>query len=454
MSARPFKRCGCRDSDGKQLGVRCPLLRRSGHGSWWLRVDAGTTSTGRRRQVRIGPFRTAAEATAAGESERDRLRRGGTLTTITVEQYLTQWIAAATNLRASTAHGYRGHINRYLIPHLGQLRLDRLRADHIERMFADIMREKEEQKRPVRATTLHRLRATLRSALSDAVKRRLIPDNPAKLVRLPSAERREVEPWTGEELGAFLDTVANDRYSALYELTALTGLRRGEVCGLKWSDVDLVNAALSIRETRGQVGYTVVQGRTKTRGSERVVDLDSTLVDLLAWLQERDDTERARFGDDFNPNQYVFVREDGNPVHPEFVSRHFQRLIKRAGARRITFHALRHCSASLQINAGVALTIVSKRLGHSSTSITSDLYGHLYRGAGRDAAERAAAMVPRTNRVLPQPSAHATPVVPTMCPQQEDDQDRRQPPGQSRSSTEWGGSDSNRRPRDYEGDRA
>jgi integrase len=439
MTAQPYKRCGCRDGDGRQLGARCPRLRASRHGSWWVRIDAAQAPDGKRRQVRLGPFPTAAEATAAGDTERARLRRGGQLTTDTVGKYLTDWLAGAADLRASTAHGYRGHIERYLVPHLGDLRLDKLRAEHIERMFADIIAANAQRKRQVGAATLHRVRATLRSALSDAVMRRLIPDNPAKLVRLPSPDRREVRPWTGEELGQFLDAIVEDRYAALYELTALAGLRRGEACGLHWDDVDLVNAVIIVHETRGQVGYDVVTGRPKTRGSERVIDLDSGLVDLLAWLKDRTDRERAEWGDSYSDSGYVFVHEDGRPVHPEFVSRHLGRLIKRAKVRRITFHALRHCSASLQINAGVALTIVSKRMGHSSTGITSDLYGHLFRGAGRDAAERAAAMVPRRNRN-----------VPTMCPHDENDEQTQDHTAGVRTSTEWGGQDSNLRPRDYE----
>jgi integrase len=439
MTAQPYKRCGCREADGRQLGARCPKLRASRHGSWWVRLDAGQTPKGRRRQVRLGPFPTAAEAAAAGEAERARLRRGGQLTTITVAKYLTDWLASAADLRSSTTHGYRGHIERYLVPHLGHLRLDKLRAEHIERMFAEITANNTQRKRPVQPATLHRVRATLRSALSDAVMRRLIPDNPAKLVRLPSPERREVQPWSGEELGHFLDAITDDRYAPLYELTALAGLRRGEVCGLRWDDVDLLNAVIVVRETRGQVGYEVVTGRPKTRGSERVVDLDAGLVNLLAWLKDRTDQERVDYGDGRIDSGYVFVRPDGVPVHPEYISRHLDRLIKRAGVRRITFHALRHCSASLQINAGVALTIVSKRMGHSSTGITSDLYGHLFRGAGRDAAERAASMVPRRNRN-----------VPTMCPQDDEDEQSESRPPRLRRSTEWGGQDSNLRPRDYE----
>jgi integrase len=439
MKAKPYKRCGCRDYDGRQLGSKCPRLRGSRHGAWWIRLDAGLADNGRRRQVRLGPFTTAAEADAAGEAERVRLRRGGQPTTVTVGKYLADWLTGAADLRASTAHGYRGHIERYLTPYLGNLRLDKLRAEHIERMIADILAGNAERPRPVGPTTLHRIRGTLRSALSDAVKRRLIPDNPAKFVRLPSLERHEVEPWTGEELGQFLDAIADDRYAPLYELTALAGLRRGEVCGLRWDDVDLLNAIIVVRETRGQIGYEVVTGRPKTRGSERVVDLDDSLVNLLAWLKDRTDRERAECGDGYVDSGYVFVRRDGVPVHPEFVSRHLDRLIKRAKVRRITFHALRHCSASLQINAGVALTIVSKRLGHSSTGITSDLYGHLFRGAGRDAAERAAAMVPRRNRT-----------VPTTCPPSQNSNDGAGEAERRRRSDKWGGSDSNRRPRDYE----
>ncbi|MHB1740000.1 MAG: tyrosine-type recombinase/integrase [Actinomycetes bacterium] len=402
---RPTKRCGCRDDAGKQLGAACPRLKSSRHGAWWVRVDLPPDPvSGRRRQRRLGPYPTAAAAESARRAASAHLSSGGTLVSITVAEYLTGWLAGAVDLRPSTRASYTGHVNTYLVPHLGHHRLDRLRPEHVEEMFAAIIEGNGARRRPVGPATLRRVHATLNSALSAAARRRLIPGNPAQWVRLPAAPHVEVQPWSASELGAFLDAVSDDRWALLYEVSALVGLRRGEALGLRWSDVDLVAGLLHVRSNRVQVGGRVLTGAPKTRSGERVVDVDPGLVDLLARLKDRTEAERDVLGASWDEDSLVFVEADGTAPAPEVVSKRFVRAARRAGVREVTFHSLRHCSASLQLAAGVSLTVVSKRLGHSSVGITADTYSHMIRDVGQDAAVRTSAMVPRRL------------VVPTSCP--------------------------------------
>jgi integrase len=247
---------------------------------------------------------------------------------------------------------------------------------------------------------VRRIHATLRSALNDAVRRRVIPYNPAALAELEPSRRPKVRPWDPEELGTFLDFAAGHRLGVLFEVLAMTGLRRGEVVGLRWGDVDLNKRVLWVRQSVVQVGYESVVGQPKTAsGEDRRVDLDASTTGSLIGHRLQQDAERAAFGAAYEEHDLVFAREDGSYLKPEVVSRTFQALVGEAGLRRVRLHDLRHGQASIMLAAGVDMTVVSKRLGHSGIRITSDTYTHLLEGVGRQAAEAAAALVPRGSGV-------------------------------------------------------
>ncbi len=403
------KRCGCRDDRGAKLGARCPLLTRSGHGAYGYRIDLGPGLDGKgvfrqRRQEYKGGFAKRRDAEQAKAEHLTLLGQGQTQSRneLTVGAWLEQWLAGKVNLRATTQRSYESHLRLYLLPNLGHLRLRDLSATHVERMYAtirtDSTRRSGQGERATGPATIRRVHATLSSALNTAVKRRLLAYSPAQHVELEPSARLEVTPWQADELGAFLDAAASDRLAALFELMAFAGLRRGEALGLRWSDVDSAAGVLHVRQTLTDVGGQLVFGKPKTRGSERVVDLDAgTLGSLLAHRLGQD-SERAAWGEAYADSGLVFTREDGRPLRPEYATRRMQAIAEQAGLPRKRLHDLRHGSASLQLAAGVPIAVVSKRLGHSSLSITSDTYSHLLRGVGQAAAEATAAMVPRAPR--------------------------------------------------------
>ncbi|GAA3736270.1 hypothetical protein GCM10022239_10210 [Leifsonia bigeumensis] len=183
----------------------------------------------------------------------------------------------------------------------------------------------------------------------------------------------------------------------LYEVAIRTGLRRGELCGLRWQDVSFTDRELVVKVQLIEVGGVNFEGEIKTSsGQDRVVSLDDGLVDALAAWKLRQDEERDAWGAAYKDSGRVFTDEDGRELKPRYVTRYFDTYALKAGLPKIRFHDLRHLHASLLISAGVPLAVVSKRLGHSTIAVTVDLYGHLLRDANRDAAEAAAAMlVPR-----------------------------------------------------------
>lgn len=425
------KRCGCRSTDGKRLLSACPLIDRTGHGTWMYRLDLGPGLDGngvfqaRRQETRSG-FPRKKDAEQARAEHLSRLGQGQQQARSgrTVGAYLQEWLEAKVDLRANTRRCYESNLRLYLLPHLGHVRLQDLDAGHVERMYAALRgentRKREAGQFAFGPTTMRRIHSTLLSALNTAVRKRYLPYNPAKHVELETAERPQVEPWTVQELGIFLDATAADRLGVLYELMAFTGLRRGEAVGLRWCDVDLDRGVVHVRQAIIDVGGRSCIDRPKTKRSHGQVDLDAHTIGSLLGRGLRHEAERRRgdrqdwrrlfldepdrigfpggrlLSDCTRPDcshELVFSNEDGTALRPEFVTRHMQDLAAAAGLPRKRLHDLRHGAASLQIAAGVDIAIISKRLRHSSLSITADTYTHLLEGVGRQAAEAARAVV-------------------------------------------------------------
>jgi integrase len=412
LSAAVVRRCACRNPDtGKRYGAACPRLKNNRHGSWQFVVDVPGPG-GKRRQVRRAGFETAAAARTARNEVLARVRLGIRVDrSETVGQYLESWLSGRRALKPTTRRSYAGHIERLLVPQLGHLRLEDLRPEHISDAYQRIIEEnaalsdlparQRGGRRPMGPLSLRRVHATLHKALADAVKSRRLAHNPAQYVELPTATRRRVQPWTPIELGRFLQHAQGDRLGALFELAANGGLRRGELCGLRWVDVDLDAGLVTVRQQLVQDGAKIYIDTPKTAaGEHRRVDLDDMTVRALYAWRGRQDLERLEAGPGWTDTDLVFTREDGTPLRPEFVTKHFTRLARDLGLPAARLHDLRHAAASLQIAAGVPLAVISKRLGHSSINVTVDIYGHLLEGAGRQAANAAAALIPRSPDLL------------------------------------------------------
>ncbi len=252
------------------------------------------------------------------------------------------------------------------------------------------------------------------SALNAAAKRRLIPFNPAAYVELASGKRPKavlwtdewvaqwrrtgkhpkVAVWTPEQTGAFLDHAEADRLYALYHLVTFRGLRRGEAVGLPWAEVDLARRSLQVSEQIVQLGYRTETGPPKSDSSRPVV-LDEDSVAALRAHKARQAAERLAWGAAWVESGLVFTREDGSALHPEYVTRHFERLARDAGLPPVRLHDLRHGAATLALAGGADLKTVSEMLGHSSITITADTYASVLPEVARRSAEAVARLVPR-----------------------------------------------------------
>jgi integrase len=493
MKGTTYKRCGCRDTAGKLVGKTCPKLRRTGgswnpnHGLWYLQIELPPRIDGTRRPQRRGGFDSQTDAEAelgrirealavadpndanelarvgdlieaalrtgqsvpSVEQTRRTLYLGRDLTTIpSTAEWLTEWLAARKTLEDTTARSYASHLNLYLLPHLGEVRLDKLRVGHIAAMFDAIAERNEmiaehraspdERKRhqvkgmhTIAPATMHRIRATLRAALNAAIRQRLLDTNPAQHVELPPAKRPKPLVWTDERVkrwkatgeipspvmvwtptqtGAFLDhaAAADDDWYALYHLVAYRGLRRGEACGLHWTDIDLDAAQLTVRWQLAQLGWATNLKAPKTDSSEDVVALDADTVAVLKAHRTRQRKQRLAAGPAWIDTGLVFTIPDGHCVHPSDVTDRFHALTRQAGLPQIRLHDLRHGAATLALAAGVDMKTVQAMLRHSSITITADTYTSVLPEIARGAAEKTAAIVPRRFRPTHQPDIAAS----------------------------------------------
>lgn len=413
MKGSTSKRCQCDpEYDSKGRRKNCPRK----HGSWSFVLDAGKDpATGKRRQVRKSGFRTQNEAAAAmaevmSEVDAGRYRHDDRQT---VAQYLATWIEGKSEtLRPTTRAGYRREIGK-AVPHIGHLRLRELQPGHLTVMYRKLLAES--RARGHGATNVEKVHVMIRSALSDAKRAGLIRDNPAQDATVPRRDKAKIRPWSGTELGTFLDHVGGHPLGPIYELIAMTGMRRGEALALRWQDVNLTDGYLTVRQQLTSVHTAELLGRPcpscgvlhkamafgppkTSSGDARRIDLGQAATGVLLAQKLAQDAERAQWGDAYVDHDLVFSDVDGNPLRPNHVTKTFNALSDEAGLRRIRLHDLRHGRASLMLAAGVDMAIVSKVLGHSTIRLTADTYSHLLEGVGKKAAEAADSLIVRQIR--------------------------------------------------------
>jgi len=389
-----FRRCGCRDQEtGGLLGTRCRKLRSARHGSWYFSADL-PSAAGKRRRVRRGGYTSKAAAVAALEALASPA--GAPAAGLTAGEWLDRWQASRLSLRASTSRGYAAHVRGYLVPYLGGIPLGELSPADVQAMFTAIIRGEAALGRPVSATTLRRIHATLRAALNAAVRAGLLTTNPGRWPELPAAARPRpqvwtpalterwehdgwrpvVGVWTAGQTAAFLAQVREHRLYALFHLVALRGLRRGEAGGLKWSDLDLEAGTLTVSGQLQQLGGRLVAGPPKSDAGRRAVALDRTTIAALRAHRVRQQAERAAAGNRWQETGYVFTTRTGTPVGPDRLTRLFRRLVAASGLPPVTLHGLRHGAATLALAAGTDLKIVQDQLGHSTITLTADTYAN------------------------------------------------------------------------------
>lgn len=352
----------------------------NGEGSVWLRKDgrwsgsAYVLTVGNRveRRYVYGATRNEAVGKLVELQKRHNEGISAGSTTLTVERFLTDWLAhMAHRVRPQTVAGYENNVRLHLVPRIGSKKLSRLAVRDVRIMVDDMRRE---GMSPRMVQWVH---STLRVALQHAFAEDLVTRNVAKGVRIATPDKvTTIEPFTVEEAREFLRKSRDHRLYALWATVLLLGLRRSEVCGLHWSDVDLSKGTLRISRGLQRAGGVLQELPTKTRRSRRTIPLPPFLVQVLVDHRDRQEKEKA-VARHWQDTPYVFTSTVGTPLEPRTLTRTFHALCVRLGLRRVRLHDLRHSCVSLLLALGVSPRVVMEIVGHSAIEMTMNVYGHV-----------------------------------------------------------------------------
>jgi len=316
-----------------------------------------------------------------------------------VREYLTkEWLPAVkATIRPSTYNSYVQHVECHIVPHIGTVKLAKLTGSQVNALYAKLADTgRKDGKSGLSAMTIHHVHSCLHKACKDAVRWGHLPRNPLDAADPPRKKgdgTREMQTWTKEQLKAFLGAVSDERLSPLWHTIAMTGMRRGEAIGLRWSDVDLENARLSVRRALIPINREVVVSEPKTAKGRRVIALDPGTVEVLKAQAARQLDDQTQADDAWVETGLVFTAENGTALDPESVSRYFRQAVKQSMLPKIRLHDLRHTHATLALQAGIHPKVVSERLGHATISITLDTYSHAIPALQEEAAALIAGLV-------------------------------------------------------------
>jgi len=367
---------------------------------WSWVVEMGKNSEGKRRQKSKGGYESKADAEKALQKVLHELNTDTYIepTKDDVTTFFTSWLAQKQmHIRPGTYKTYRWLVNYHIIPQLGQIKMVNLSPQHLVSMY-ERLGSGEKHLSP---QTINHVHKVLHDALETAVKWELLVKNVARLVKPPQIPKSETKTWTDEELMQFLEFTKNSRYHIIFLLAATTGMRRGEVLGVKWEDISLETGKLCVRRsyTRGVVGHIFQE--PKTAAGIRTIVLPQQTVDALKkhrLVLEEDRKKAEKNGTEYNNHGLVVQTRNGFPVSPYFLEARWLDLLRKSGLPKIRLHDLRHTHASLLLKAGIHPKAVSERLGHSSIMITLDRYSHLFPTLQQEAAERFDELLSRTEQ--------------------------------------------------------
>ena len=358
--------------------------------------DYGIDREGRRvRKYRT--FDTKRDATRAFNEHKVKMDKGTQImpSEYTFAQWLDYWYKdiILPQIEETTAYGYRGMIENYLKPQLGEIRLQKLTARDIQQYYTWLMGEKK-----LSPNTVIKHHNLLTNTLNAAERQEYITKNPMRAVSPPKKRQREAKFYTPEQLGILLDKAVGTRLELPVFICAYLGLRRGELCGLRWSDVDLEHKTITIENTRTQAGKKEIEKGTKTASSTRTLYLPDTLCDMLKATKEHQQACRAEYKNAYDDNDYVVVMEDGRPFRPNYLSELFGKFLADNDLPKIVLHELRHTFALLSNQAGIPAYNIGKALGHSTPATTQKIYTHLLDQTHTQAVEGVAAIADEARR--------------------------------------------------------
>ena len=302
----------------------------------------------------------------------------------TVGTWMDTWFenVAKIKVRPSSHQTYKGYIDNHIKPNIGKIPLEKLTTMDLQKFYRKLLTkgrveriESKEQPKGLSAKTVRNINQVISSAMDLAVAQKIILTNPTNACELPKVEHQEMQTIPAEQLQAFLEEARATGVYEMYYIELATGLRRGELLGLKWTDIDWKNGIIKVRRQVARVNGEILEAPLKTKNSYRAVSISPQAIEVLR--------EQKRKTND----TYVFPSPNGGPISPDSVNNMLKRVLERAGIPKVRFHDLRHTFATIALQNGVDIKTVSGMLGHFSAGFTLDTYAHVTTSAQKEAAQ-------------------------------------------------------------------
>ncbi len=314
---------------------------------------------------------------------------------VTFENFIKRWLTeyAERDLAPKTVHRYKQILNSRVIPALGHLKVEQIRPVHLMEFYNNLTEDgirEDKKKGALSERTINHHHRLIHTVLQCAVQWQLIGSNPASRVKPPKVQRRTAKYYDEEQTAALLKALKGEKlkHKALVHLALFSGLRRGEIMGLEWSDFDFEKGTLEVKRASQYIpGQGSFDKAPKNEMSKRLISLPTSLITLLKQYKASQNAKQLKLGDKWQKSDRVFTTWDGRPGHPEWPSQWFSKFIKEKNLPPLNFHGLRHTAATLLIGQGLHAKVISSRLGHSNISTTMDIYGHALKSADTAAAE-------------------------------------------------------------------
>lgn len=339
---------------------------------WYFTIEVN--ENGKRKRVKRRGFKTKKEAEAAQRDLLNELNKGLDIdaSKVLFKDHLKSWLQdkKSTKIKQGTLETYTWLVESYIIPELGEIELGKITPRQIQ----DLYNKLTEQGKPC-GENIQKIHTIIKSSLRKAAGWGMIIKNPADVVERPEAEEKEMLYWEDKEAHQFLKAAESDRYYHAFLLAITTGMRQGEILGLRWRDIDFINRTISVRQILTHDGKEIQSG-TKTKSGIRSIGIDRITASKLQKLRHRINEEKMEYRDVYQDNDLVICTKFGTPVSPRNINRSFDRLIERAGVKKIRFHDLRHGHVVALLKMRENNKRIAERMGWASVRML-DRYAHI-----------------------------------------------------------------------------
>lgn len=346
-----------------------------------------------KKMLRRG-FKTKKEAEAAMVEAQNGINKGTYVepSKVLYSEFMKSYLEdKKTNVKKSTLGTYVYLVDNFILPALGHIELSKILPRDIQSLYNQL-----KESGRLADENIRKIHTIINDSLNKAFKWEMISRNPAALVDAPKVSKKEIEVWDEEDIKKFLDAAKESRYYCAFLLALTTGMRQGEILGLRWKDIDVNNQTISVVQTLSHKGQELSAG-AKTESGNRQISIDEETLTQVLRLKHLYKEEMMASRPLYNDLDLVIRTSLGTPLSPRNLLRSFYSIIEKSGVKKIRFHDLRHTHASLMLKQGVNPKIVSERLGHANVRITLDTYSHLLPNLQKETAKEFGKLFYKTN---------------------------------------------------------